>query len=110
MVARVRDAIGFDRWPVRWRLAGVTAALTALILIVFALVVGRFATNRIQGDFDQELQSAAKTLAGETTVGISAGQTVINTGTSMHDFALANDAEIRIVDNLGRPIASTSGA
>ena len=33
------------RWPVRWRLAGVSAGLTLLILVAFALVVGRLATD-----------------------------------------------------------------
>jgi hypothetical protein len=30
-----------SRWPVRWRLAGVSAGLTFLILLIFALGVGR---------------------------------------------------------------------
>ncbi|MGZ5326011.1 MAG: sensor histidine kinase [Solirubrobacterales bacterium] len=105
MFAALRNAIGFDRWPVRWRLAGASAGLTFVILVVFAAVVGRLATDRIHEDFDEELTSASQTLADETRIGFSAGQPVIETGMSLHDFALANDALIRIVDHLGRPIA-----
>jgi two-component system, OmpR family, sensor kinase len=50
-------------WPVRWRLAAVSAVLTFLILVMFALVVGRLASSRIQGDFDNELTEGAQGLA-----------------------------------------------
>ena len=35
------SALTPKRWPVRWRLAAVSAVLTFLILVIFALVVGR---------------------------------------------------------------------
>jgi hypothetical protein len=35
------------RWPIRWRLAAVSAGLTLAILIVFAVVVGGLATDRL---------------------------------------------------------------
>ena len=47
------------RWPVRWRLAGVSAGLTFIILVVFAVVVGRLATDRLKSDFHSELESGA---------------------------------------------------
>lgn len=47
------------RWPVRWRLAAVSAGLTFVILVVFAVVVGRLATDRLKGDFRGELESGA---------------------------------------------------
>src|SRR5262245_23445757 len=83
-----RLAAAYARWPVRWRLAGASAALTLLILVVFALVVGRLATNRMRSDFHNELQTAAETLADETTVGFSAGQPVVDTGSALDSFAL----------------------
>ena len=42
---RGRSLLSVRRWPVRWRLAGVSAGLTLLILVVFALVVGQLASN-----------------------------------------------------------------
>ena len=60
------DARCFDRWPVRWRIAGISAGLTLLILLCFALVVGRLATDKLQDDFEDELQSAANRSPAET--------------------------------------------
>ncbi len=51
------------RWPVRWRIAAVSAGLTLLILLAFALIVGRLATARMNDDFEQDLQAAATQLA-----------------------------------------------
>ena len=39
-------------WPVRWRLAAVSAGLTLAILFVFGAAVGKVATERIRADFD----------------------------------------------------------
>src|SRR5918994_5413422 len=47
------------RWPVRWRLAAVSAGLTFLILVIFALVVGRLTSNRLEDNFNDELRDAA---------------------------------------------------
>jgi two-component system, OmpR family, sensor kinase len=95
----------FARRPVRWRLAGASALLTLVILVVFALVVGRLATNRIRGDFDDELTDASRTLARNITVGVSAGVAVPRTGMSFQDFAVVNHAVIRVVTPDGTPIA-----
>ena len=51
------------RWPVRSRIAIVSAVLTAVILIAFALVVGRLVSNRLHADFENELQANATDLA-----------------------------------------------
>ncbi len=95
----------FNRLPVRWRLAGASAALTFVILVVFAAVVGRLATDQIRGDFDDDLRSDAQVLAKET-IGFIGGRAVINSG-RMRDLALTNDAVIRIVDEGGTPIPNT---
>ena len=52
----------YRRTPIRWRLAGGSAALTLVILCVFALVVGTLTTQRIQSDFTNETRSAADDL------------------------------------------------
>ena len=56
---RRRSLLSVAPWPVRWRLAGVSAGLTLLILVVFALVVGRLASDRIKDDFNDELLATA---------------------------------------------------
>jgi signal transduction histidine kinase len=49
---------GLDRLPIRWRLAVVSATLTGVILLVFAVAVGAFTTRRIDSDF--QTQTAAR--------------------------------------------------
>ncbi|MBA2545484.1 MAG: hypothetical protein H0V15_01275, partial [Solirubrobacterales bacterium] len=60
----------FERIPVRWRIAITTASLTLAILVLFALVLGNLVGDRVRADFDDELRSAAGTLAAETRVGV----------------------------------------
>src|SRR6476620_1429051 len=55
-------------WPVRWRLAGVSAGLTLVILLVFGAVIGQVATSRIRDDFNRQVSSAAQTLAAESHI------------------------------------------
>ena len=52
-----------SRWPVRWRLAGVSAGLTFIILLAFAAVVGKLSQERLEADFRNELQSTANRIA-----------------------------------------------
>ncbi len=102
-----RLPLSFKRWPVRWRLAGVSAGLTLLILVVFALVVGRLATDRVKDDFRQELESSASQLRNQTHlagVGIDApaARNVLN--------ALATgDAAMRYVDAQGHVLQRRDG-
>jgi len=65
---QILEAMTPKRWPVRWRLAAVSAVLTFVILVVFALVVGRLTQNRIQSNFNGELQDTATQLAAEVTI------------------------------------------
>lgn len=53
------------RWPVRVRIAIVSATLTAVILIGFAAVVGRLVGNRLQGDFENDLKGQARQVADD---------------------------------------------
>jgi signal transduction histidine kinase len=69
---RLVAALTPKRWPVRWRLASVSAVLTFLILVIFALVVGRLTANRLHADFNQDVQSSAVTAAENTHLSIDA--------------------------------------
>jgi two-component system, OmpR family, sensor kinase len=51
------------RWPVRWRLAAVSAALTLIILVGFAAVVGQLTSDKLESDFRDDLQETANRLA-----------------------------------------------
>ena len=52
-----------SRWPVRWRLAGVSAGLTFVILLAFALGVGRLVEDKLRDDFREETQATARQVA-----------------------------------------------
>jgi signal transduction histidine kinase len=68
---RLLAALTPKRWPVRWRLAAVSATLTLIILVIFAVVVGRLASNRLHDDFYDDVRSTAFTIAGETQVDLT---------------------------------------
>jgi two-component system, OmpR family, sensor kinase len=69
---RLAAALTPKGWPVRWRLAAVSAGLTFLILVIFALVVGRLTSSRLHSDFNQDLRNTAVAVAGNTHVGFDA--------------------------------------
>jgi signal transduction histidine kinase len=81
------------RRPVRIRLAVFSGALTAVILIVFAVVVGRLLTNRVEADFREDLQGRANGIAVLLTA---------QNDLDLNQLAMANDADIRVVDEAGR--------
>jgi signal transduction histidine kinase len=82
-------------WPLRWRLAAVSAGLTMAILIVFAVVIGRLAQDRIRDDFEKELTTAAGQISNEIQLA-NASRGIVNGGRLMM-VARADSAAIRIV-------------
>ncbi len=53
----------YRRLPIRWRLAGGSAALTLVILLGFATIVGVLTTRRIHEGFDRNVELSADVLA-----------------------------------------------
>src|ERR1700754_2759270 len=49
----------YKRQPIRWRLAGGSAALTLVILLGFAVIVGTLTTRAIYKDFNRQVASTA---------------------------------------------------
>jgi signal transduction histidine kinase len=96
-------------WPIRWRLAGVSAGLTLIILIVFAAVVGRLATDRMRSDFEDEIRSAASELALQIELAPTGefGQ-VQYRGPDLEELTMAGDASAQIVFATGQPIEPNS--
>jgi two-component system, OmpR family, sensor kinase len=94
-----------SRWPVRWRLAAVSATLTLLILLVFAAVVGRLATDRIENDFHDDMFAVANELRGNAEVvrrNPSADVDVANVqGLDLDRLATTGDVVMRVVDEHG---------
>ncbi|MBE2315329.1 HAMP domain-containing histidine kinase [Solirubrobacter sp. CPCC 204708] len=55
----------YKRQPIRWRLAGGSAALTLVILLGFAVIVGTLTTRAIYSDFNRQVASAADRLEAQ---------------------------------------------
>jgi two-component system, OmpR family, sensor kinase len=96
-------------WPVRWRLAGVSAGLTLVILLVFGAVVGQVATSRIRDDFNREVSGAAQTLAAEIRIASTPISTFYR-GPRLDDFVRSDDASARVFDAGGNLIKESTGA
>ncbi len=96
----------FQRIPVRWRIAATCAALTFLILVGFALVLGNLVGNRIRSDHEDELKGAAAALAAETHIRPKplGGSPILFTP-ELSDTALADGAVIQVVDQYGHLLA-----
>jgi signal transduction histidine kinase len=98
-------------WPLRWRLAAVSAGLTLVILMLFGAVIGAVATQRIRDDFNSEVRSAAQILASEFKVEYPAfGPPRAREGPRLNDFVLPDDASARVLDVNGDVRASTRGS
>ena len=96
-----------ERIPVRWRIAITCAGLTLVILVCFALVLGNLVGDRIRDDHEEELMTAANSLAAETRVAQDPALGTVIQSPRLDDFAMAEHAVIRIVDDDGRPLAAT---
>ena len=96
-----------DRWPIRWRVAAVSAALTFVILACFATVVGRLASDRLRGDFRDELRAAAGELAFSLQVEGQWPLPMQVSGPDIEQFAMADDARVRVVTADGSIISAT---
>jgi two-component system OmpR family sensor kinase len=93
------------RWPLRWRLAIVSAALTLVILVGFAVVVGWLVTDRLRDDFEDDVAQTANQLALERQIGQAVGR-----GLDLERLAMTGEAAVRVVDEAGNPIEQTTGA
>ncbi len=94
------------RLPVRVRIAIVSATLTAVILVGFAVVVGRLVTDRLHTDFENELTGNAAKIANG--IGFNAaGQPIPS---NLEQFGLVNDAEIRLVGSDGQVFGQSSNS
>jgi two-component system, OmpR family, sensor kinase len=86
-----------SRWPVRWRLAGVSAGLTFIILLAFAAVVGKLSQERLEADFRNELQSTANRIAFSLEINPQTGEVEVP-----FDDTLADEA-VQITPAVGAP-------
>ena len=98
-------------WPVRWRLAAVSAGLTLIILCVFGAVIGQATSSRIRDDFNREVRDAAQTLAAEFRIVYTPLGTIsVRRGAQLDDFVRPDGASARIYDISGNLLRQSSGA
>jgi two-component system OmpR family sensor kinase len=110
LAARWPTRLRPSSWPVRWRLAGVSAGLTLVILLIFGAVIGQVATSRIRDDFNRQVSSAAQTLAAESHIFISTPLGTIFRGPKLDDFVRPDAASARVFDAEGNLIKESTGA
>jgi two-component system OmpR family sensor kinase len=92
----------YKRLPIRWRLAGGSAALTLVILCGFAVIVGMLTTRRIEDDFHRQVAASADKLAGavqRVVVDANGRQRLrpLRGSVNLEDFAASQGAVIRII-------------
>jgi signal transduction histidine kinase len=97
-------------WPLRWRLAATSAGLTLAILLIFGVTIGEVASQRIRSDFNREVDGAAQTLAAELRIVNTTTGSYLIRGPGLDDFALSNDATVRVFDATGALLTQSTDA
>jgi two-component system OmpR family sensor kinase len=93
----------------RWRLAGLAAGLTFLVLCGFALVIGQLTASRIRSDFRNEMSAAVSNLSANVRI-IYDGQGPKIAPSVVSTYAAANHAAIRVVRPNGVLVTQTPHA
>jgi signal transduction histidine kinase len=89
--------------PIRWRLAGGSAALTFVILAAFAAVVGVLTERQLRGQFDNQVDNAASQLVSDLKPPLKweNGALACESSVSLPDYVSTQHAQIRIFDASG---------
>jgi two-component system, OmpR family, sensor kinase len=90
--------------PIRWRLAGGSAALTLVILAGFAAIVGALTARQVRGQFNDEVRSASEQLRNQLNGKLRYVNGLLvgcNRSVRLIDFASAEHAQIRVFDQGG---------
>ena len=98
MIARF--SAGFDRLPIRMRLAGVSALLTFVILCAFAVGIGSLTVHRIRADFNRQVTDTAQQLPSQLSIKVDAYRHVI-VQPPLADFASPSDHAVIRIFTLG---------
>lgn len=109
--ALLRRMVHPRSWPVRWKLAAVSATLTFLILLLFGGAIGQIATQRIRDDFNNEVRTAVRSLASEMQfVSGPFGEPVLRREALLDPFVLPDDASAWVYDANGNVRGESTGA
>ncbi|HYP56017.1 MAG TPA: HAMP domain-containing sensor histidine kinase [Solirubrobacterales bacterium] len=73
-------------------------------------MIGSVATDRIRDDFNREIDNAAQALAAELSIVNTPTGSLLIRGPGLDDFALPNDASVRVFDAGGALLTQSTGA
>ncbi len=97
-------------WPVRWRLAATSAGLTLAILVLFGVIIGNLAAQRVRDDFNREMAGAVSVLASQVQIVDTITNTLIIREPDLGDFVSPNDASVRIYDARAQQLDTSPNA
>src|SRR5579884_109031 len=87
--------------PIRWRLAGGSAALTFVILAGFAAVVGVLTDRQVTNQFYNQMDTVVSHLQSRMHPEVVGATLDCNRHITLADFAASEDAQIRVFDEDG---------
>ncbi len=96
----------YRRVPVRWRLAGGSAALTCVILASFAVIVGVLADGQVRNLFVESMSNNFATLPNSVAAREVSGTTVCQG--NLPELAALENAQIRLFDIDGTVLCSSN--
>jgi two-component system OmpR family sensor kinase len=105
----------YKRQPIRWRLAGGSAALTLVILCGFAVIVGTLTTRAIYDNFNRQIASTADRLSGQLSYTFNRYDDKNHVqytpaGPNLDDVASTSNAAVRVVGANGMRLDSSYAA
>ena len=92
-------SFAYRRVPVRWRLAGGSAALTCVILASFAVIVGVLADGQVRNNFTASMEATFQSLPQSIDATEVKGAT--QCVSDLADLAALDGAQIRLIDDDG---------
>jgi two-component system, OmpR family, sensor kinase len=101
----------FAQISIRWRLAVVSAALTFVILAMFAVVIGQVTASRVRSDFNNQVAAAVDDLSDRFTFHVADNGAGLGLdGPDINLYAASTGAVIRVLTRDGRLLDRTSRA
>jgi two-component system OmpR family sensor kinase len=96
----------YRRVPVRWRLAGGSAALTCVILASFATIVGVLADGQVRNLFVESMSTSFANLP--ENVGATQDKDTTGCQGNLPELAILDGAQIRLIDEYGDTLCSSN--
>ncbi len=98
----------FQRFSIRWRLAGISAALTFAILCGFALVIGELTAQRVRSDFTNQIVRTNDDLAARLDVQLNLANRIRSIRPNLGDYA-TDRAAVRLLSSPGGAVLAQAG-